>query len=282
MNWYHRRMSETNFPARLTGGASAWKSNGKSGGLLGSITGWWRLIHFGALLVAMALSPSTYSLQNRLAVSTQICQTAAQILPRFVLFSALISLVLIHIVVVTAQSYGLSQFALGMVIRVLVVELLPLSAALFVALRSDLGTAAELAAIRRQTASAPLRGIEMDNWRQAILPRVIANSVAVVSLVTLSGGLALVLGYLGVYGFSPWGVSSFTRTVGQVFEPIVIMSLGLKTMFFALAVAIIPAVARHEDSHHVQRATGDAPQGRQRLFVVLIAIETLSLAVEFF
>jgi phospholipid/cholesterol/gamma-HCH transport system permease protein len=282
MNWYHLRMSETNFPAHAAGGGSGWDPNGKSGGLFSGVTGWWRLIHFGALLVAMALSPSTYSLRNRLAVSTQICQTAAQILPRFVLFSALVSLVLIHIVVVTAQSYGLSQFALGMVIRVLVVELLPLSAALFVALRSDLGSAAELAAIRRQTASAPLRGIEMDNWRQAILPRVIANSVAVVSLVTLSGGLALVLGYLGVYGFSPWGVSSFTRTVGQVFEPIVIMSLGLKTTFFSLAVAIIPAVARHEDSHHVQRAAGDVQQGRQRLFIVLIAIETLSLAVEFF
>ena len=271
MNWYHLRMSETNFPAHAARGGSGWKPNGKSGGLFSGVTGWWRLIHFGALLVAMALSPSTYSLRNRLAVSTQICQTAAQILPRFVLFSALISLVLIHIVVVTAQSYGLSQFAL-----------LPLSAALFVALRSDLGSAAELATIRRQTASAPLRGVEMDVWRQAILPRVVANIVAVVSLVALSGGLALVLGYLGVYGFTPWGVSSFTRTVGQVFEPIVIMLLGLKTTFFALAVAIIPALARQENLHHVQSASGDAQQGRQRLFIVLIAIETLSLAVEFF
>ena len=120
MNWYHLRMSETNFPAHAAGGGSGRKPNGKSGGLFSGVTGWWRLIHFGALLVAMALSPSTYALRNRLSVSTQICQTAAQILPRFGLFAALISMVLIHIVVVTAQSYGLSQFALGMVIRVLV------------------------------------------------------------------------------------------------------------------------------------------------------------------
>ena len=38
--------------------------------------------------------------------------------------------------VVTALSYGLSRYALEMVVRVLVLELIPLSAALFAALRS--------------------------------------------------------------------------------------------------------------------------------------------------
>ena len=44
------------------------------------------------------------------------------------MLSALISLVLIRIVVVTALSYGLSQFAVQMVVRVLVLELIPTTA----------------------------------------------------------------------------------------------------------------------------------------------------------
>ena len=42
MNWYHLRMSETNFPAQAAGGASGWKPNGKSGGLVSGIAGWRR------------------------------------------------------------------------------------------------------------------------------------------------------------------------------------------------------------------------------------------------
>ena len=45
-------------------------------------------------------------------------------LPWFTLLAALVSLVLIRIVVVTAVSYGLSRYALEMVVRVLVLELI--------------------------------------------------------------------------------------------------------------------------------------------------------------
>jgi phospholipid/cholesterol/gamma-HCH transport system permease protein len=71
----------------------------------------------------------------------------------FGVLSALVSLVLIRIVVVTSQSYGLSRFALEMVVRVLVLELIPLCAAAFVALRTTLPAGLELAQ-RRHAAAA--------------------------------------------------------------------------------------------------------------------------------
>ena len=52
----------------------------------------------------------------------------------FTTLMALFNVVLIRIVVVTAFAYGLSQYALNMVVRVLVLELVPLVAALFVAI----------------------------------------------------------------------------------------------------------------------------------------------------
>ena len=66
------------------------------------------------------------------------------------MLSTLISLVVIRIVLVTALSYGLSQYALEMVVRVLVLELIPLAAALFAALRCTMPLAAEMAALRTQ------------------------------------------------------------------------------------------------------------------------------------
>jgi hypothetical protein len=84
--------------------------------------------------------------------------------------SALVSLVLIRIVVVTSQSYGLSRFALEMVVRVLVLELIPLCAAAFVALRTTLPAGLELAQ-RRHAAAPPTAASCIANssraWRPA-------------------------------------------------------------------------------------------------------------------
>ena len=66
----------------------------------------------------------------------------------FIVLSSLISLVIIRIVVVTAVSYGLSQYALEMVVRVLVLELIPLTAVVFAALRCALPNAAEILEMR--------------------------------------------------------------------------------------------------------------------------------------
>ena len=244
--------------------------------------GWWRMMHTAALLLVMALSPSLYVRDNRHLVSARICVFASQILPRFVVLSALLSIVLIHIVVVTAQSYGLSQFALGMVVRVLVVELLPLSAALFVTLRADLAAHDEFAAILKRGVSLSLSDVSTGPLRQAILPRVIANALAVISLTTISGVMALFIAYVSVYGLTPWGLDSFTRTVGQVFEPIVILSLGLKTLLFSLAVATIPVTAGLVGLHDRGHAPVTVPQGTVRLFIMLILIEVFSLSVEYY
>ena len=74
----------------------------------------------------------------------------APVLLWFTVLTSLISLVIIHIVVVTSISYGLSRYALEMVVRVLVLELIPLTAAMFVALRCALPNAAEIATLRAQ------------------------------------------------------------------------------------------------------------------------------------
>ena len=124
--------------------------------------------------------------------------------------------------------------------------------------------------------------VDGDPLRSTVLPHVISSALAVFSLVAISGGLALFLSYVGVYGITPWGLSSFTRTIGQVFDPVIIMSLGLKTLLYAAAVATIPATVSLENPRNGHGASIATLQGTVRLFVVLIVIVILSLTAEFF
>lgn len=240
---------------------------------------WWFMLHFGAVVLVMALSPSTYSKAHRANTAQTIYTSTWQVLPWFTAMAALLSLVLIRVVVVTALSYGLSQYALQMVVRVLVLELIPLSAAMFVALRAGLAFNAGATDLKRQEGTA-LPPLSLQRLRIELVPRVLATAFAVLALAMVSSMIALVLAYLTVYGLSPWGLPGYTRTVGQVFDLAVTLGFILKTVFFSLAVAIVPMAASLEAPR--QPANLDTVQpGAVRLFLVLLLIEAASLAVKY-
>lgn len=242
---------------------------------------WWRVFHFGALALLMALSPATYDSQNRAVTARQIYFTAWQVLPWFTLLSALLSLMLIRIVVVTALSYGLSQYALEMVLRVLVLELIPLFAALFVALRSGAAINTEVALMHIRGDFDAMRRAGADPLRRELVPRVIGSAVSVVALTVVSGATALLLAYIGVYGFSPWGLAGYTRTIGQVFDLQVVAGLALKMLLFGVAVAVIPITASLDTPREVRLAPVAVLRGMVRLFLVLVLLQGASLAIKY-
>ena len=185
-----------------------------------------------------AFTPATWTPPVRRETAQRLWGDATQVLPRFVLLSGLLSLAIVHIVIVTTQSYGLSQFALSTVMRLLVVELLPMLAAINVALMPAMNTGTG-----------------------ASIPHVISRCILVIALVTLSSALALGIAYLGIYGLTPWGLAPFTHTVGQVFDPIVLLALAFKTLLFAVTVATLSSTVL--------------------IFGVLLAVEILILVIEF-
>ena len=65
---------------------------------------WWRMLLLGAIALVLAFSPSTYTREHRIATSRQIYLGAWQVLPWFTALSALVSLVIIRIVLVTAPA----------------------------------------------------------------------------------------------------------------------------------------------------------------------------------
>jgi phospholipid/cholesterol/gamma-HCH transport system permease protein len=244
--------------------------------------GWWQIVHLGALLMVLALSPSSYTRANRAVMAREIYLGTAPILLWFTLLSSLIGLVVIRIVVVTAASYGLSQYALQMVVRVLVLELIPLTAAVFVALRIGLPDGLELARMRQRGELDSLRRQGIDPLRHEVLPRVLAGGFAVMMLAAVAGVVTLVLAYLSVHGFALGGTGRYTRTVGQVFSPAVTLIFTIKTFLLALAVSLIPVASALYDLPRGRVRTSAELQALVRLFLVILLIEAASLVVNYY
>ncbi len=244
--------------------------------------GWWRIIHLGALILALALSPASYGRANRFAMARHVYLGTAPNLLWFTVLSTLISLVLIRIVVVTAWSYGLSQYALEMVVRVLVLELIPLTAALFVALRCAIPNGADIAAMRSGGELDALKLEGVDPLRREVLPRVAAGAFAVLMLAAVSCAVTLVLAYLSVYGFTAGGFAAYTRTVGRVFNPAVTLVFGLKILFLGLAVSLIPIASVLYDAPRARSRTSAELQGLVRMFLVIVLIEGVSLVGNYY
>ncbi|GAB4443015.1 MAG: hypothetical protein OHK0026_09520 [Rhodocyclaceae bacterium] len=238
---------------------------------------WWRLADLGAVILALAVSPSSYVRDRRVVLLRHIYLDTAPILPGFSVLCALVTVVLTRIVLVTAHSYGLSQYALQVVIRMLVLELIPLTAALFVAMRCTIPDGTELAAMHASGEFDEMRRRGLDPVRFEVLPRATAGMFAAITLVASSSLVVLVVAYLVGYGFTLAGVAAYTRVFGQVFNPAVTLIFTLKALFFALAVSLIPMASSLYGTDGGSVRTSAEMRALVRMFAVMLLIEVASL-----
>ena len=113
--------------------------------------------------------------------------------------------------------------------------------------------------------------------QRELLPRVVSGVFASLTLAAVSCVVALLIAYPSVYGFTPWGLESYTRVVGSIFHPAVTLIFLLKTIGFSLAVALIPVASAVYDGPR-SRSPGSAElRTLVRLFAVLLLIELASL-----
>lgn len=242
---------------------------------------WRDTLGFAGRATVTAAAPSAYNSATRTVVMKQIYFTAWQILPGFTLFAALLSFVLIQIVVSTAAKFGLSDYALEVSMRLLVLELLPLITALFVALRSGSAINTEVALMRIQGEIEALEDAGVDTLRLEFMPRVIGGMISVLALTAATSVLALVLAYLAVYGLQLWSFPDFTRVMGKVFDTPVLLSILLKSLAFGLAVTVIPVAEGLATPRKLFMAPISVLRGMVRLFFALMLIEVASLAFNY-
>jgi phospholipid/cholesterol/gamma-HCH transport system permease protein len=280
---YHPRMQKPGLTLRsLQEGLGEFGRASGASSLVGWGWSWWHVVKLGAMTLVLALSPSSYAHANRRALARHLYVGTAPVLPWFVLFSALVSVVLIRIVIVTAISYGLSQYALDIVIRVLVLELIPLTAALFVAVQVTVPGGAELIRLRGRGELQMQARLGGDPLRFELMPRVVAGIFAVPMLAAVSCLIATLIAYAAVYGFTVGGAGIFTRTMGRIFEPGVAIVLTLKTLFFSLAVALIPVAAFLSSERHEAHAGSPELQSMVRLFALILVIEVVALMSNYY
>ncbi len=246
------------------------------------LTGWWQVLFVGAQLAVLTLSPSIWRGQSRAVVLRQIDEATAPGLPGFTLLMALFNVVVIRIVVVSAFAYGLTPYALDAVVRVLVLELIPLAAALYVAVEYSIAGGSQLYKRRRDGGLQRLREAGLDPLAHEVLPRVLGAAFAVVLLAALSCVISLVLTYVAVHGFTTAGVASFNRAVGHIFSPAVSLIFVLKTFLFAVAVALLPMANALRDIAHRPSRTSVELQGLVQMLVLMLVIEMASLVGNYY
>jgi phospholipid/cholesterol/gamma-HCH transport system permease protein len=249
--------------------------------LLTWLRSWRAVFRFAGVAIVESLTPDSYNSATRSVVLKQIYFTAWQILPRFTLFSALLSYVLILIVVNTARKFGLADYALEAVIRLLVLEILPLMTALFVALRSGAATGTEVVLMNIQNEIRAMERAGIDPLRFELIPRVIGGAISVLALTGVTSALALVLAFFAVYGFQYWNLPDFSRVVAHIFDLPTIAILWAKVLAFGLAVTVIPITEALAAPQKLFFAPIAVLRGMVRLFFVLMLIEVLSLALKY-
>jgi len=242
---------------------------------------WRDTLLFAARAILTAATPAAYNSATRTVVMKQIYFTAVQILPGFTLFAALLSYVLIQIVVTTAATYGLSEYALEVSMRLLVLELLPLITALFVALRSSSAINTEVALMKINGELLALESACVDTMRLEFMPRVIGGMMSILALTAFTSVLALVLAYLAVYGPQTWSLPDFSRVMGKVFENSVLIGILLKSIAFGVAVTVIPVAEGMATPRMLFMAPISVLRGMVRLFFVIMLIEVASLAFKY-
>jgi len=232
---------------------------------------WGELLRLTARLLAWACAPDSYRGPRWQALAVHWVAAAVPTVWWYAVLSALFGQVLIRIVVVTAVSYGLTPYAVEMVVRVLVLELIPLTAALFVLVRVTLAHGQALQRLRASGAFEAVVQAGDGPLRAFALPRMISAVWTTWLLVLVSAALALLLAYLNLYGFTPWALAGYTRAVGQIFDPAVTLVFGLKTMGCALAVSVVPLAGA------LERAPASDVRVLVRTAAVLLVVELLSL-----
>jgi phospholipid/cholesterol/gamma-HCH transport system permease protein len=243
---------------------------------------WRRVLRFAGLAIAAALSPSTYTAEARGVAVRQIYYTAWQILPGYAAAAALLSLLLIEVVAVAARKYGVTRSSLELVLSVLVLEVVPLMTALFVALRSGAAIGAEIALMsvrgelddREEAAASPLH-VEL-------VPRIAGAALAVASLTTLGCLIATYLSYAMFYGFTTAGLEEFTHVVANVFDGVELAAFLAKCLMFGLAVAIIPAATGLEaEPGELKSLPAAVLGGLLKLFSAILAVEVAALVLKY-
>ncbi|MBI1395427.1 MAG: ABC transporter permease [Betaproteobacteria bacterium] len=253
----------------------------RGAGFENRLKAWSEVFRFAGVALRGVCARSTYNSATREVVLRQIYFTAWQIIGGYVLFVAIFSLVVTHILAVAARRYGVYEYALEFTLRALVLEVVPLLTALFVALRTGAAISTEVSLMRIRNEIGALERAGIDPVRLELIPRVIGGTFSVLSLTATGVAVSVLCAHFVVTGYRPWSAPSadLRAVVGTVFDGVTMTLLWSKTLLFGLAVTVIPIAESMSAPRKIFFAPIAVLHGMVRLFFAVMLIEVVALVI---
>ncbi len=242
---------------------------------------WWNNLYLGSAALVLLCYPSSHRLHTWLVVCTQVYVRLRWTLLGYILIAAAVGAVTTQIVRNALFGFGLVQLTPDLLLRVLLVELVPFTAALMVAIKLSIPLGVELAGLRRKRHLQRLDEAGVDVMRAEFLPRLLMGVYAAVVLAAFGSAVALLTIYLGLYGSSGAGVGAFSHVFGRTMTPLFTSVFAAKVLAFGYIAALIPLTVAFIDARYGLRR--DSELGTlARVLTLLMLVEVLSLIANYY
>ena len=166
-------------------------------------------------------------------------------------------------------------FASGVVVSTIVLELGPVLTALILAGRVGARYAAELGTMRVTEQIDALESLGRSSVTHVLLPRVVAATLMVPVLCIFADFIAIVAGWAASKGSMEMSNADFVYGARYFFQPFYVWYSLIKSIFFGLAIAVVPCYVGFNTSHGAEgvgRSTTGAVVSSSVLILFLNAL----------
>ncbi len=238
-----------------------------------------RMISFTVKVFRRILTPATYNSATRTVLINQIYFTSVQILPAFLLVSAIVGSLFIGVVFQVLKDLGLVSLLGNVLMGLMVTELSPFFTVLLITLRSGAAINAEMAAMQVNREIKALEAFRIDIIDYLLAPRVVGG---VISVVLLSFLFSIVLMASGIlFSRIIFGISA------DVYVNILLNSTNfsdivvalLKCASFGFFITLIPIYYGLQATHEPTSIPIVVSRGMVKVFAAILVIEVLSLLI---
>ncbi|MDH5857742.1 ABC transporter permease [Lampropedia aestuarii] len=242
---------------------------------------WWNNAYLGCAALVLLFTPDRNWLSTARVVILHTYLRLRWALLVFVFIMAMTNTVITAIVSKTLAQFGMGTLASTLMIRVMLVEAIPIVAALTIAIKLSIPLGAELSDLRRSRHLNRLHDAGLDAYRMEFLPRLLMGIYGVVMFSVMGSAVVVLTLYQGLYGFTSAGYDSFTNIFSRVMTPYFTFIFAGKAIAFGYIVALIPLTSAFSRSRFGLRRDTELLTLARMLFLIMV-VEVLSLVVNYY
>lgn len=242
---------------------------------------WWSNAYLGSTALILLCTPNRSWLATARVVVLHTYLRLHWALVFFIFIAALSNTVITEIVSKTLSQYGMGTLASTLMIRVMLAEVIPIAAALIVAIKLTIPLGAELSRLRQSRHLNRLQDAGLDPYRMEFLPRLLMGIYGAIMFSIIGSAVVVLTLYQGIYGFTSAGYESFTNIFARVMTPFFTFIFAGKAIAFGYIVALIPLTSAFSRTRFGLRRDTELVTLARMLFLIMV-VEVLSLVINYY